>query len=348
MWDLPTPVNISYFWNFGRLLGVCLGVQLSTGVFLRMHYSRELSSSFFSVSHIMRDVNYGWLFRVIHANGARLFFICLYLHVARRLYYISYRLREVWLVGCTILFLLIAIAFLGYVLPWGQMSFWGATVITNLFSAIPKVGEYIVYWLWGGFRVGGPTLARFFALHYLIPFVLTALVLIHLLYLHETGSNNPLGLKIVEKIKFSPYFTFKDVFGAFTIIYLFLIFVLIYPWVLGDTENFIEANPLVTPVHIQPEWYFLFAYAILRAIPNKLGGVLALVRSVLVLYFFVFHRVNKKSSFGFPLYKFSVWGLFLIFFLLTWVGACPVELPYIWVRQILTGAYFCLFLFMLA
>lgn len=348
VWDLPTPVNIRYFWNFGSLLGVCLGVQLVTGIFLRMHYSRDLMTSFFSVSHIMRDVNNGWLFRIIHANGARLFFICLYVHIARGIYYASYRLQEVWIVGCSILLMVIAIAFLGYVLPWGQISFWGATVITNLFSAIPYLGEYIVYWLWGGFRVSSPTLVRFFALHYLLPFVLRGLVLVHLLYLHETGSNNPLGIQTVEKVKFRPYFISKDLFGIFFIVYLFIFFVLMFPWVLGDTENFIEANPLVTPVHIQPEWYFLFAYAILRAIPNKLGGVIALFLSVIVLYFFVFKRGVKKSPFSFPFYKFLVFGLFVIFFMLTWAGACPVEAPYVVISQILTVSYFGLFLSLLA
>lgn len=244
--------------------------------------------------------------------------------------------------------LLIGIAFLGYVLPWGQISFWGATVITNLFSAIPYFGYYIVYWLWGGFRVGSPTLVRFFALHYLMPFILVGLVLIHLLYLHERGSNNPLGLKIVEKVKFSPYYTSKDLFGGFVIFYFFVFFVLLFPWLLGDTENFIEANALVTPVHIQPEWYFLFAYAILRAIPNKLGGVLALFRSVLILYFLILQTPYKMCSFSFPVLKLGVWSLFLLFLLLTWIGACPVEAPYIKIRQLLTLGYFRVFIILIS
>lgn len=312
-----------------------------------MHYSRDLVSAFFSVRHIIRDVSYGWFFRIIHANGASLFFICLYLHVARGLYYISYRSKEVWLIGCSIILLLIGIAFLGYVLPWGQISFWGATVITNLFSAIPYFGSHIVYWLWGGFSVGSPTLVRFFALHYLIPFILIGLVFIHLLYLHENGSNNPLGMKTVEKIKFSPYYTSKDLFGVFFIFFFFIFFVLLFPWLLGDTENFIEANALVTPVHIQPEWYFLFAYAILRAIPNKLGGVLALFRSVLILYFLVLQSPNNISSFSFPFYKLVIWALFILFLLLTWIGACPVEAPYIKISQLLTLAYFLFFIFII-
>ncbi len=347
VWDLPTPVNIRYFWNFGRLLGICLGIQLIRGIFLRIHYSRDLRISFFSVRHIVRDVNNGWLFRIIHANGARLFFICLYLHIARGIYYVSFRSKEVWLVGCRILLILIAIAFLGYVLPWGQMSFWGATVITNLFSAIPYIGGHIVNWLWGGFRVGSPTLVRFFALHYLLPFILRGLVLVHLLYLHERGSNNPLGLKTVEKVKFSPYYLRKDLFGIFLLSYGFIFFVLMFPWALGDTENFIEANPLVTPVHIQPEWYFLFAYAILRAIPNKLGGVMALALSVVILYFFIFSSNVKKSSFRFPLYKINIFLFFVVFVILTWAGACPVEVPYVRVSQRLTFIYFFTFFLLL-
>jgi len=347
LWDLPTPQNIRYFWNFGRLLGICLLIQLLTGIFLRIHYVRDVSISFFSVRHIIRDVNNGWLFRIIHANGARLFFICVYIHLARGIYYHSFRLLEVWIVGCGILLALMAIAFLGYVLPWGQISFWGATVITNLFSAIPGIGGYIVTWLWGGFSVGYPTLVRFFSFHYLLPFILRGLVIIHLRYLHERGSNNPLGFQNVDKLKFSPYFIFKDVLGFLIIGYLYFFFILRFPWLLGDTENFIEANPLITPVHIQPEWYFLFAYAILRAIPNKLGGVIALLFSVLILYFLVFQSNKKKRIFSFPLTKFVFYSLTLVFFLLTWIGACPVEAPYIFISQILTFMYFTCFMLLI-
>lgn len=349
MVDLPTPRRISTLWNFGSLLGVCLRLQLVTGLILSLHYYSRIDVAFESVSHIIRDVNSGWVIRVLHANGARIFFIALYVHVARGLYYSSFTLRHTWLVGVTILLVTIATAFLGYVLPWGQISFWGATVITNLFSAIPYVGGDIVYWLWGGFAVGGPTLSRFFGLHFLIPFLVTALVLIHLACLHQTGSSNPLGLPTnLDKISFHPYFVWKDLIGFIIFLLGAFILVIISPWLLGDTENFIPANPLVTPIHIQPEWYFLFAYAILRSIPNKLGGVLALALAVLVLYTLPLKtQFHVKRVWASPLTKIAFWLFINLVIVLTWIGARPVETPYLVLGQVTTilyFRYFCLIL----
>nr|ALO76963.1 cytochrome b [Scraptia sp. SCR03] len=340
--DLPSPSNISTLWNFGSLLGLCLIIQIATGIFLAMHYCPDVSLAFNSVVHICRDVNYGWLLRTLHANGASFFFICIYMHIGRGIYYSSYNLTHTWLVGTLIFFILMATAFLGYVLPWGQMSFWGATVITNLVSAIPYLGTSIVQWIWGGFAVDNATLTRFFTFHFLFPFIVAALVLIHLLFLHQTGSNNPLGMNSnIDKIPFHPYFSFKDIVG-FIIMILSLILLSLYsPYLLGDPDNFTPANPLVTPVHIQPEWYFLFAYAILRSIPNKLGGVIALVFSIAILFFLPFMN-NKKfmSNQFYPVNKFLFWSLLNITLLLTWIGARPVEDPYILIGQILTVLYF--------
>nr|YP_010954795.1 cytochrome b [Hemisodorcus derelictus]WMW30180.1 cytochrome b [Hemisodorcus derelictus] len=343
--DLPSPSNISAWWNFGSLLGLCLGIQIITGVFLAMHFTANIDLAFNSVIHISRDVNYGWLIRAIHANGASFFFICLYLHIGRGLYYSSYNLELTWIVGVLILFCVMATAFLGYVLPWGQMSFWGATVITNLLSAIPYIGSLIVQWLWGGFAVDNATLTRFFALHFLLPFIVAALVMIHLLFLHQTGSNNPLGTNSnIDKIPFHPYFSYKDIFGYIIMTFILMSLVLVNPYLLGDPENFIPANPLVTPVHIQPEWYFLFAYAILRSIPNKLGGVIALVMSILILLIVPFINFKKMQSTQFyPFNKTLFWSFVTIVILLTWIGARPVEDPYILVGQILTIMYFSYF-----
>nr|YP_009691898.1 cytochrome b [Pterolophia sp. ZJY-2019]QEG58704.1 cytochrome b [Pterolophia sp. ZJY-2019] len=344
--DLPTPSNISTMWNFGSLLGLCLIIQVISGIFLAMHYCPNIELAFNSISHICRDVNYGWLIRTLHANGASFFFICLYIHIGRGIYFGSYNLIETWMIGTTIFFIIMATAFLGYVLPWGQMSFWGATVITNLVSAIPYLGFTIVQWLWGGFAVDNATLTRFFALHFLLPFIVMALVIIHLLFLHQTGSNNPLGINSnIDKMPFHPYFSYKDILG-FLIMTLMLIFLtLSNPYLLGDPDNFVPANPLVTPVHIQPEWYFLFAYAILRSIPNKLGGVLALVMSIAILYILPFTNKKKFLSLAFyPINKILFWSLFTIILLLTWIGARPVEDPYIFIGQILTVLYFTYFL----
>ena len=344
---LPTPTSISTFWNFGSLLGLCLTVQIVTGLFLAIHYSRDIIVAFNSVNHIYRDVNFGWLLRILHANGASFFFICLYLHVGRGLYFGSFSFQETWAIGVVILLVIMATAFLGYVLPWGQISFWGATVITNLFSAIPIVGHEIVYWLWGGFAVDNPTLTRFFALHFILPFIISALVGVHLLFLHQTGSNNPLGLSMnKDKSPFHPYFTIKDLVGILVIIIAFCYIVFLEPWTLGDPENFIPANPLVTPVHIQPEWYFLFAYAILRSIPNKLGGVVALAGAVLILIIIPFMPRKKfqSSRFYSPL-KSYFWAFIVCIILLTWIGARPVEEPYIFSGQVLTLFYFGYYFF---
>nr|AXS65469.1 cytochrome b [Cucujoidea sp. 39 KM-2017] len=340
--DLATPSNISVLWNFGSLLGLCLMIQIITGIFLAMHYCPNVDLAFNSVAHICRNVNYGWLIRTLHANGASFFFICLYMHIGRGIYYSSYQLKLTWLIGVTIFFMVMGTAFLGYVLPWGQMSFWGATVITNLVSAIPYLGTTIVQWLWGGFAVDNATLTRFFTFHFLLPFIVTALVMIHLLFLHQTGSNNPMGTNSnYDKLPFHPYFSWKDILGMLIMMMLLLTLTLINPYLLGDPDNFVPANPLVTPIHIQPEWYFLFAYAILRSIPNKLGGVIALVMSIAILYFMPFFN-NKKylSNQFYPLNKSLFWFFFIITILLTWIGARPVEDPYIIIGQILTVLYF--------
>jgi len=340
--DLPAPSNISAWWNFGSLLGLCLGVQIVTGLFLAMHYTANVDLAFSRVAHICRDVNYGWLLRTTHANGASFFFICLYLHTGRGIYYGSYLFLHTWSIGVIIIFLVIGTAFLGYVLPWGQMSFWGATVITNLASAIPYVGTDLVQWLWGGFAVDNATLTRFFTFHFLLPFIIAAAVIVHLLFLHQTGSNNPLGLpNNIDKIPFHHYFTLKDVFGILVIIIALLLLTLLDPYLLGDPDNFIPANPLVTPAHIQPEWYFLFAYAILRSIPNKLGGVVSLVLSIAILLILPFtHKGKFRRLTFYPINQVIFWRLVSIVFLLTWIGARPVEDPYILTGQVLTVFYF--------
>nr|ALO77038.1 cytochrome b [Cryptocephalus sp. CRY01] len=344
--DLPSPSNISFMWNFGSLLGLCLMIQILTGVFLAMHYCPNIELAFNSISHICRNVNNGWLIRTLHANGASLFFVCLYIHIGRGIYYSSYNLMETWMTGVTIFFMVMATAFLGYVLPWGQMSFWGATVITNLVSAIPYVGVLIVQWLWGGFAVDNATLTRFFAFHFMLPFIISALVMIHLLFLHQTGSSNPLGISVnIDKIPFHPYFTYKDILGIIVTTSFLLTLNLTNPYLLGDPDNFTPANPLVTPIHIQPEWYFLFAYAILRSIPNKLGGVVALVASIAILYTLPFTN-NKtfQSNQFYPMNKLMFWMLTSIVLLLTWIGARPVEDPFIIIGQVLTMIYFIYFM----
>jgi ubiquinol-cytochrome c reductase cytochrome b subunit len=340
--DLPTPRNISIWWNFGSLLGLCLIIQILTGLFLSMHYSANIQIAFDSVIHICRDVNYGWLMRTIHANGASFFFFCLYFHVGRGIYYNSFINIQTWIIGVLLIFLTIGAAFIGYVLPWGQMSFWGATVITNLLSAVPYLGVELVQWVWGGFAVDNATLTRFFSFHFLLPFIVAAFTIIHLLFLHQTGSNNPIGLNSnIDKISFHPYFTFKDIAGFIVIIILLIILTLINPYLLGDPDNFIPANPLVTPIHIQPEWYFLFAYAILRSIPNKLGGVIALVLSIAILFILPFYHLNKfQGNHFYPLNKILYWIIVVTIILLTWIGARPVEIPYILAGQILTAVYF--------
>jgi len=344
--DLPAPINISRWWNFGSLLGLCLIIQILTGLFLAIHYTADVNLAFYRVNHICRDVNYGWLLRTLHANGASFFFICIYLHVGRGIYYGSYLFTPTWLVGVIILFLVIGTAFIGYVLPWGQISFWGATVITNLLSAIPYLGIDLVQWLWGGFAVDNATLTRFFTFHFILPFIVLAITIIHLLFLHQTGSNNPIGLNSnIDKIPFHPYFTFKDIVGFIVIIFILISLVLISPNLLGDPDNFIPANPLVTPAHIQPEWYFLFAYAILRSIPNKLGGVIALVLSIAILIILPFYNLRKFRGIQFyPINQILFWSILVTVILLTWIGARPVEEPYVLIGQILTVIYFLYYL----
>jgi ubiquinol-cytochrome c reductase cytochrome b subunit len=344
--DLPAPSNISAWWNFGSLLGLCLIIQTVTGLFLAIHYTADIETAFNSVNHICRDVNYGWLLRTLHANGASFFFICIYLHIGRGIYYGSFLYVYTWSVGVLILFLVIGTAFIGYVLPWGQISFWGATVITNLLSAIPYLGLDLVQWLWGGFAVDNATLTRFFTFHFLLPFIVIAATIIHLLFLHQTGSNNPLGInRNRDKIPFHPYFSFKDIFGFILIVIILFILTILAPYKLGDPDNFIPANPLVTPPHIQPEWYFLFAYAILRSIPNKLGGVIALVLSIAILFILPFSNISQFRGIQYYVVNQSLfWLIVIIVILLTWIGARPVEDPYIITGQVLTVLYFSYFI----
>ena len=345
--DLPSPSNISSWWNFGSLLALCLIIQILTGLFLTIYYTANIELAFYRVNYICRNVNYGWLIRTLHANGASLFFICVYLHIGRGIYYESFNLKYTWIVGIIILFLLIATAFIGYVLPWGQISFWGATVITNLLSAIPYLGTILVNWIWGGFAVDNATLTRFYTFHFLLPFILLIITIIHLLFLHQTGSNNPLGInRNLDKIPFHPFFTYKDILGFIILLWILIILTLTNPYLLGDPDNFIPANPLVTPIHIQPEWYFLFAYAILRSIPNKLGGVIALVISILILIILPLTFNKKIQGIQFyPINQIIFWILITIIILLTWIGARPVETPYIFTGQLLTIFYFSYFLF---
>uniref|UniRef100_K7YXN0 Cytochrome b n=2 Tax=Onychodactylus TaxID=113381 RepID=K7YXN0_9AMPH len=347
--DLPTPSNLSAWWNFGSLLGICLIAQILTGLFLAMHYTADTSSAFSSVVHICRDVNYGWLIRNMHANGASSFFICIYIHIGRGLYYGSYMYKETWNIGVILLLLVMATAFVGYVLPWGQMSFWGATVITNLLSAIPYMGNSLVQWIWGGFSVDKATLTRFFAFHFLFPFLIMGMSMIHLLFLHQTGSNNPTGIMSnMDKIPFHPYFSYKDVLGFLIMLSALMLLSLLSPNLLGDPDNFTPANPLLTPPHIQPEWYFLFAYAILRSIPNKLGGVLALLASIMILMLIPFIHTSKQRSLIFrPLTQIMFWLLVSNTLILTWIGGQPVEPPFIEIGQIASTLYFLLFIIMM-
>nr|AII02545.1 cytochrome b [Urodus decens] len=345
--DLPTPSNISSWWNFGSLLGLCLITQIMTGLFLTMYYTANIELAFYSVNYICRNVNYGWLIRTLHANGASFFFICVYLHIGRGIYYESFNLKYTWFVGVLILFLLMATAFMGYVLPWGQMSFWGATVITNLLSAIPYLGNMLVNWIWGGFSINNATLTRFYTFHFLLPFIILMMTMIHLLFLHQTGSNNPLGINSnLDKIPFHPFFSFKDLIGFIITMFLLISLTIINPNLLGDPDNFTPANPLVTPIHIQPEWYFLFAYAILRSIPNKLGGVIALLLSILILTILPLTFMKKiQSNQFYPINQIMFWIMVMTVILLTWIGARPVEDPYIITGQILTVLYFSYYIF---
>nr|WKD81456.1 cytochrome b [Frankliniella intonsa]WKD82119.1 cytochrome b [Frankliniella intonsa]WKD82145.1 cytochrome b [Frankliniella intonsa]WKD82457.1 cytochrome b [Frankliniella intonsa]WKD82483.1 cytochrome b [Frankliniella intonsa] len=344
---LPTPANISLFWNFGSLLGICLLTQIISGIFLAMHYIPNTEMAFQSVVHICRDVNMGWFMRILHANGASFFFICMFIHIGRGIYYESFYLIETWNMGILIFFLTMASAFLGYVLPWGQMSFWGATVITNLLSAVPYLGTSLVYWIWGGFSVDNATLNRFFVFHFICPFIVLALVIFHLFFLHIKGSSNPLGVSSKSfKISFSPFFLIKDIMGFMFFFFFLFMVIMFFPYYLGDPDNFSIANPMVTPLHIKPEWYFLFAYAILRSIPNKLGGVAALFMSISILFFLPMLKKEKiKQGSQFNIKKQIIfWVLISVFFLLTWIGAEPVEDPFIIIGQILTVIYFLIML----
>ena len=350
--DLPTPLNISNFWNFGRCLGACLFLQLVRGLFLARHYNSSPILSFDSVNHIIQEVGFGWVFRISHLNGASFFFIFLFLHISRGLYYKSFKYLETWNIGVVIFLLSMATAFLGYVLPWGQMSFWGATVITNLVSAIPILGKHVVTWLWGGFRVNSPTLSRFFMLHFCLPFIISALVVVHIFFLHKTGRQNPTNLlRKYNLISFHWFFTGKDLAFIFVWVIIFEILIFLNPFFLGDPENFILANPIITPAHIVPEWYFLFAYAILRSIPNKLGGVIALLASVLILFLPSFLSLQKgkmdKGRMFSNVKQFLSFFFMGIFLILTWIGGEVVEDPYITLGQIFLISFFSSFLFFL-
>ena len=351
--DHPTPRNLNYWWNFGSLAGIILVIMIVSGLLLSMHYVAHVDLAFDSIEHIMRDVNYGWLIRYIHSVGASMFFLIVYIHIARGLYYGSYKSpREVlWWLGIIIFLLMIAAAFLGYTLPWGQMSFWGATVITNLFSAIPLVGDSIVTWLWGGFSVDNPTLNRFYSLHFLIPFIIVGIVFLHIVALHKFGSNNPTGIDLTlkqEKIPFHPYYTIKDFFGFSVFFIIFSIFIFFLPNSLGHPVNYIPADPLVTPEHIVPEWYFLPFYAILRAIPFKLLGVLAMLGSILILFVLPWLDTCKVRSCRFrPIYKQFYWIFIFNFIVLGWVGSKVPEGHYLIISRICTTYYFVHFLIIL-
>nr|AAV41845.1 cytochrome b [Formica candida]AAV41847.1 cytochrome b [Formica candida]AAV41849.1 cytochrome b [Formica candida]AAV41855.1 cytochrome b [Formica candida]AFP82098.1 cytochrome b [Formica picea] len=344
--NLPSPVNISYLWNFGSLLGLFLMIQIISGFFLSMHYCPNTNFAFFSIIHIIQNVKLGWLIHNIHINGASMFFICMYLHISRGLYYNSYKLINTWLIGVSIYLLSMATAFLGYVLPWGQMSFWGATVITNLVSTIPYIGNLMVQWIWGGFSINNATLNRFYSIHFILPFIIMMMVMLHLFFLHTTGSSNPLGINSnLYKIPFHIYFSIKDMLGFMIFLFFFWFINLEYPYMFSDPDNFIPANPMVTPIHIQPEWYFLFAYAILRSIPNKLGGVIALLSSIIILYFLPLINIKFNSFTFYPINQIMYWIFTNTFILLTWAGSQVIEYPFIVITQIMSYVYFMYFMF---
>lgn len=349
--DYPSPINLSYFWSFGSLAGICLVIQIISGILLAMHYTPHVDYAFFSIEHIMRDVNNGWIIRYIHANGASMFFILIYIHIYRGLYYGSYQYprQRLWISGIILFILMMATAFMGYVLPWGQMSFWGATVIINFFSTIPFIGNEIVKLLWGGFSVDNPTLNRFFSLHYLIPFLLVFFVIIHLLLLHENGSNNSLGISSnTYKISFYPYFYVKDLYSLLNFFVFFALFVFFQPNILGHPDNYIQANSLSTPAHIVPEWYFLPFYAILRSIPNKDGGVFLMALSLIVLLFTPYLTLSYiRSSIFRPFYQKIVLLLLINTIILGWIGQKPVEYPFLQIGLFGTFYYFCFFIFFL-
>nr|UDH54250.1 cytochrome b [Apis cerana] len=341
---LPTPMNINYMWNFGSILGIFLMIQIVSGFILSMHYCPNIDIAFWSITNIMKDMNSGWLFRLIHMNGASFYFMMMYIHISRNMFYCSYKLSSVWGIGILILLISMAAAFMGYVLPWGQMSYWGATVITNLLSAIPYIGNTIVLWIWGGFSINNATLNRFFSLHFILPLVILFMVILHLFALHLTGSSNPLGSNYNNyKISFHPYFSIKDLLGFYIILFIFMMINFQYPYYLGDPDNFKIANPMNTPTHIKPEWYFLFAYSILRAIPNKLGGVIGLVMSILILYITILYN-NKLMNNKFNLFnKIYYWMFINNFIMLTWLGKQLIEYPFIYINMFFTTTYFLYF-----
>jgi ubiquinol-cytochrome c reductase cytochrome b subunit len=350
--DLPCPIKISYFWKFGSLLGLTLLCQILSGILLSMHYISDVSLAFLSVDVINREIKKGWLIRDFHIRGASLFFFFMYFHIGRNLYFFSFNLFQTWVVGVIILVMSMAIAFMGYVLPWGQMSYWGATVITNFFSVVPYVGRDLVIFIWGGFAVDYPTLTRFFSLHFFLPLVLLLLVIIHMVFLHQSGSKNPLGVDSnKDKVGFFPLFILKDVFGFF-FFFFFVFFFFLSPRTFSEYQNFLEAKPLVTPTHIQPEWYFLAAYAVLRCIPNKLGGVLALLLFIFILFLVPFISSKKTNNGSLRNIRFSVifqilfWFWIINFFFLTWLGACPVEYPYLFLSRFSSFFYFFFFFFL--
>ena len=349
--NYPTPINLSYFWGFGSLAGIALAIQLFTGIFLAMHYVSDITLAFISIEHVVRDVFGGAGLRYLHANGASMFFIVIYCHMFRVIYYGSYSIpyTVLWYTGVLLFLLVMATAFMGYVLPWGQMSFWGATVITNLFSAIPFIGKYIVLTLWGGFSVDNPTLNRFFSLHYLLPFLITGLVIGHLLLLHINGSNNPLGIEsIVDRVSFLPYFYIKDFFGIMIFALIFSFFIIYAPNYLGHPDNYIEANPMVTPPHIVPEWYFLPFYAILRTVPYKLGGVLLMLVAIIVLLFLVNLDISDiRSTFFKPFHVNMFWLFFWNCIMLGWVGQEVVESPFVEFSRLSATFYFVYFIIIL-
>nr|YP_008815347.1 cytochrome b [Trimeresurus albolabris]AGW46817.1 cytochrome b [Trimeresurus albolabris] len=343
---LPVGSNISTWWNFGSMLLSCSMIQILTGFFLAIHYTANINLAFSSIIHISRDVPYGWIMQNTHAIGASMFFICIYIHIARGLYYGSYLNKEVWLSGTTLLIILMATAFFGYVLPWGQMSFWAATVITNLLTAIPYLGTTLTTWLWGGFSINDPTLTRFFALHFILPFTIISLSSIHILLLHSEGSSNPLGTNSdIDKIPFHPYHSYKDILMLTTMIALLFMIMSFFPNTFNDPENFSKANPLVTPQHIKPEWYFLFAYGILRSIPNKLGGALALIMSIAILFTTPFTHTSYVRSMTFrPFMQLMFWTFTTTFIIITWAATKPVEPPFTEIGQLASIMYFTFFM----
>lgn len=347
---LPTPINISYWWNYGSFLGLFLIIQIIRGFLLSIHYCPNINFAFNRIIYIIQDTNKGWLIHNIHINGASFFFICIYIHIARGIYYRSFKLIHTWLIGVTIFILSIATAFLGYVLPWGQISFWGATVITNIVSTAPFIGPNLILWIWGGFSINNATLNRFYSLHFILPFIILILIILHLYFLHIYGSSNPTGTnRNLNKIYFHIYFTFKDILGFILIINIFIFIIYQKPYIFSDPDNFIQANPLITPTHIQPEWYFLFAYAILRSIPNKLGGVIALLISIISFYYLPIIKIqNFQILTPHNIYiQLIIWIFFTNFLILTWLGAQPIEYPFLNIAQISTTLYFLFFISLL-